>query len=77
MVMWRGMRLLWVSEIRRDDLRAALTSLAERLAAAEAQQHAPRSWLSVEARNNLMSVLGGEERVIPRLAFQAPFKPKS
>lgn len=65
MVVWRGMRLIWISNERREDLKAALTSLAERLAAAEAQRaHGiGRTWLSIEARNELMNALGGEDRI--------------
>lgn len=61
MIVFRGMRMLWISKERSKDLKDALRSLAERLAAAEAhKEQGGRQWLGVEASHQLMNALGGQ-----------------
>lgn len=68
MIVFRGMRMLWISKERSADLKDALRSLAERLAAAETQkEQGGRQWLGVEASHQLMNALGGQPEWVRRM----------
>ncbi len=64
-VVWRGMRLAWVREDRKEDLMSALRRIGDRLARQDASQaHAqeaaalPRVWVGAAARESLSAAFG-------------------
>lgn len=79
-VVWRGMRLAWVREDRKEDLMAALRRLGDRLAKQDASQeisgeHAavakPRVWVGATAKEGLMAAFGAAPPVARFAAVSA------
>ena len=65
LVVWRGMRLAWIRDERKQDLMAALRRLGDRLAAedsarekAEASGSKPRTWVGAAAKDGLLAAFG-------------------
>ena len=65
LVVWRGMRLAWIRDERKQDLMAALHRLGDRLAAqdiareqAEASIIKPRTWVGAAAKDGLRAAFG-------------------
>ena len=79
-VVWRGMRLAWVREDRKEDLMAALRRLGDRLAKQDVSQeisgeHAavakPRVWVGATAKEGLMAAFGAAPPVARFAAVSA------
>ena len=64
-VIWRGMRLAWIRDERKQDLMAALRRLGDRLIAQEAADQQtevlglkPRNWVGTAAKDGLQAAFG-------------------
>ena len=84
LVVWRGMRLAWIRDERKQDLMAALHRLGDRLAAqdiareqAEASIIKSRAWVGAAAKDGLRAAFGAPAAQEARSETQAASLPAS